>query len=153
MRVRQWGLAAILAAGELAGATSAVEAQAEPRRQARDRDVISRAELVESAQKNQDLLKAVKSLRAHFLRPPPGVRSMVGGRVNPIQLYVDGIRQTEVESLLLIPTLDAEEVRYLEPGKAQDLYGITHNGGAILVKKYRGPPPTPPQGHPRDEFR
>jgi hypothetical protein len=144
MHIRYWVLVAVLAAGASAGATSVSEAQSEPRRQARDRDVISRAELVESAQKNQDLLKAVKSLRAHFLRPPPGVRSMVGGRVNPIQLYVDGIRQTEVESLILIPTLDAEEVRYLDPGKAQDLYGITHNGGAILVKKYRGPPPPSP---------
>jgi hypothetical protein len=42
-----------------------------------------------------------------------------------------------------ILTLDAEEVRYLDPGKAQDLYGITHNGGAIAVKRYKGPPPNP----------
>lgn len=121
-----------------------LEAQSEPRRQARDRDVITRAELVESAQKNQDLLKAVKSLRSHFLRPPPGVRSMTGNRMAPLQLYVDGIRQAEVESLILIQTIDAEEVRYLEPGKAQDMYGITHNGGAIQVKLYKGPRPTPP---------
>ncbi|MDZ4674317.1 MAG: hypothetical protein SGI84_07680 [Gemmatimonadota bacterium] len=135
-----WALAVMT----LVGGAGVANAQAEPRRQARDRDVITRAELVESAQKNQDLLKAVKSLRAHFLRPPPGVRSMTGPPPNAIQLYVDGIRQAEVESLILIPTIDAEEVRYLEPGKAQDMYGITHNGGAILVKKYRGPPPTPP---------
>lgn len=144
MSIRSRWLGTIIVAAALSGGGTVAEGQSEPRRQARDRDVITRAELVESAQKNQDLLKAVKSLRSHFLRPPPGVRSMVGSRVNAIQLYVDGIRQTEVESLILIPTLDAEEVRYLEPGKAQDLYGITHNGGAILVKKYRGPPPTPP---------
>jgi len=136
----------LLLAGVLivAGGQSLAAQAAEPRRQARDRDVITREELVESAQKNQDLLKAVKSLRSHFLRPPPGVRSMTGSRVAPIQLYVDGIRQAEVESLVLIQTIDAEEVRYLEPGKAQDIYGITHNGGAIQVKLFKGPKPTPP---------
>lgn len=116
-------------------------AQDQPRRPARDRDVISRVELMESAQKNQDLLKAVRSLRPHYLRPPPGVRSMTGPPPAPLQLYVDGIRQAEVETLVLIRTIDTEEVRYLEPGRAQDLYGITHNGGAIQVKLFRGPGP------------
>jgi hypothetical protein len=118
-------------------------AQATSTPQSRERDVITREELVASAQKNQDLFKAVRSLRSHFLRPPPGTRSMTGLPPARVQLYVDGIRQSEVAMLETIQTMDAEEVRYLDPGKAQDLYGITHNGGAILVKRYKGPRPNP----------
>lgn len=105
--------------------------------QGRQRDLITRAELVESSQKNQDLGLAIRSLRPQFLRRPPGVRSLMGGGPAVVQVYIDGIRQTEVASLSLIQTIDVQEVRYLEPARAQELYGITHSGGAIQVRLRR----------------
>jgi hypothetical protein len=105
--------------------------------QSRQRDLITREELVQSAQKHQDLEKAIRSLRPHFLRRPAGVRSMAGMGPAAVQLYIDGIKQTELGSLVLIQTLDVEEVRYLEPARAQEQYGITHSGGVIQVKRYR----------------
>jgi outer membrane receptor protein involved in Fe transport len=113
--------------------TEAIQAQT----QNRQRDLITREELVQSAQKHQDLEKAIRSLRPHFLRRPAGVRSMAGMGPAAVKLYIDGIKQTELGSLVLIQTLDVEEVRYLEPARAQEQYGITHSGGVIQVKRYR----------------
>lgn len=114
--------------------------------QGKSRDLITREEILESAVKNQDLLKAVRNMRPHFLRPPRGVRSMSGaGAPRPVMLYVDGNRQADVNALAEILTTDAAEVRYLEPSKAQDAYGITHSGGAILVTLYRGDRTAPPR--------
>lgn len=115
----------------LAGASSAPA-------QNRQRDVITREELLASAQANMDLEKAIRSLRPHFLRRPAGVRSIAGMGPAQLELYVDGIRQAELGSLVLIQTADVEEVRYLEPARAQEQYGITHSGGVIQVKRYKG---------------
>jgi hypothetical protein len=124
------------------GMAPTLEVQAQV--QNRQRDLITREELVQSAQKHQDLEKAIRSLRPHFLRRPPGVRSMAGMGPAQVQLYIDGIKQTELGSLVLIQTLDVEEVRYLEPARAQEQYGITHSGGVIQVKRHRPSGRTPP---------
>ncbi len=129
---------AVVALGLVLGMTLAPAGQVQA--QNRQRDLITREELVQSAQKHQDLEKAIRSLRPHFLRRPAGVRSMAGMGPAGVQLYIDGIKQTELGSLVLIQTLDVEEVRYLEPARAQEQYGITHSGGVIQVKRYRPGP-------------
>ena len=107
--------------------------------QTRNRDVLTREEIQAPAQKDRDLLQIIRSLRPHFLSAPRGVRSMANGGPAPVQLYVDDIHRGSLDELKSIKPEDVEEVRYLEPNRAQDQYGITHSGGAVLVK-LRGKP-------------
>ncbi len=107
--------------------------------QSRKRDVITREEILEVAMRHEDLLQVIRALRPHFLAPPRGSRSMMNGPPAPVQLYVDDTRRSGLDELRMIKPATVEEVRYLEPSKAQDQYGITHNGGAILVTLRRAP--------------
>ncbi len=112
--------------------------------QGRKRDLITRAELLASAQKSTDLYQAIRSIRPHFVAPPRGVRTIGASPPAPIVVYVDGNRQGDVSVLNSIMTMNVYEVAYLEPSKAQDEYGITHSGGAILIKLFKGVEKEPP---------
>ena len=116
--------------------------------QKRQRDLITRGELAASAQKGQDVYQAIRSLRPHFLAPPRGNRTLGAAPPAPTVLYVDGNKQGDLENLKTILTRIVEEVRYLEPSKAQDKYGLGHSGGAVLVKlvKLTRPPAKPDSG-------
>jgi hypothetical protein len=105
--------------------------------QKKSRDLITREEILESAQKNGDLYQIVRSLRPHFLAPPRGVRT-VTGTIAPVALYVDDLKRTGVEDLRMIKPETVWEIHYLDPTKAEEEYGITHNGGAILVTLRKG---------------
>lgn len=105
--------------------------------QKKQRDVISREEILSSAQVEQDLFLVIRSLRPHFLAPPRGVRSMGAAPPAPTVLYVDGNKQGDFSTLRMISARDVEEVRYLDPSKAEEEYGIGHSGGAVLVKLWR----------------
>jgi len=105
--------------------------------QKKQRDVITREEILSSAQVNQDLFLAIRSLRPHFLAPPRGVRTMGAAPPAPTVLYVDGSKQGDFSTLRMISAKDVEEVRYLDPSRAEEEYGIGHSGGAILVKLFR----------------
>jgi hypothetical protein len=123
--------------------------------QRRDRDLITREELVQSSQKSTDLYQAVRSLRSHFLQGPRGPRSINAdpartgaavptgtsraGEAPKAILYVNGTRSGDVEMLRNIQTINVEEVRYLNPNAASVQYGQGHEGGAILVKLVGGP--------------
>lgn len=122
--------------------------------QRRDRDLITREELVQSSQKNTDLYQAVRSLRSHFLQGPRGPRSINAtppavGSSNPgtlragetpkAVLYVNDARSGDIEMLRNIQTINVEEVRYLNPNAASMRFGQGHDGGAILVKLVSGP--------------
>lgn len=102
----------------------------------RQRDVITREEILQSPQVNQDLHALVRSLRPHFLRAPRGVRSVTGmGAPAPVALFVDGANAGEAErGLKLLMANQVQEVRYLDPSKAQDQFGTEFSGGAIAVK-------------------
>jgi hypothetical protein len=111
--------------------------------QTQKRDLLTKEEIMAPAMKDLDLLQIVRLLRPHFLRPPRGVRSMVNGPPAPIQLYVNDNPRAGLDDLKSIKPEEVEEIRYLEPSRAQDQYGITHSGGALLVK-LRGPGIRPP---------
>ena len=104
--------------------------------QKKSRDVITREEILKSAQANGDLMTAIKALRPNFLEIPRGTRSMGGTGVAPIAIYVDKVRQPDGEVLLQIMANSVAEVRYLDPSRSQNEYGITANGGALVIKKY-----------------
>jgi hypothetical protein len=102
--------------------------------QKKQKDVITREEIEKSGQKDLDLLQAIKALRPQFLEGPRGVRTMGGGAIYPTILVVDGRRMGELDGLSQIMAMDVREVRYLDPSKSQNEYGINANGGAVVVK-------------------
>ncbi len=118
-------------------APAAALAQKEPRK---DRDLITRTELVNEDVSAPDLYQAVRHLRPHFLtvlnRGPTDVMS--GGAVLPV-VYIDGMKSGDPDVLKGISTKAVEEVRYLTPNKAVMEYGSGHDGGAILVKLIKHP--------------
>lgn len=108
--------------------------------QKRQRDRITRQEILESAHRSYDLFQVVRSLRPRFLEPPPGVRSFGNSNAphTPLAVYVDGKRDIGVEALKLIDPQRVEEVRYLEPDRANAEYGPVAANGAIVVRLVRG---------------
>ena len=106
--------------------------------QKRDRDKITREEILNSGQKDRDLLVVVRGLRPHFVAPPRGVRSMAGGRAAPTALYVNGNKMGDLTMLRQIIATDVFEVRYMDPSKAENEFGIGHSGGAVLVTLVKG---------------
>lgn len=117
--------------------------------QKRQRDKITRQEIENSSQKDRDLLTAIRALRPHFLEGPRGVRTIGGGMQNPTLVVVNGRRETGADALVRIMASYVEEVRYLDPSRAQNEYGVNANGGAIVVKlidtKQAGDSSKPPQ--------
>ena len=123
----------MLAAAMVGGGGMLSEAAA----QRKDRDVITREEILNSAQKSQDLYVMIRGLRPHFLLPPRGIRS-ASVRPPPAVLYVNGNRMGELTLLRQIVASDVHEVRYLDPGKAENEFGIRHAGGAVMVTLIKG---------------
>jgi hypothetical protein len=105
------------------------------------RDLITRAEIEKSAKVNDDIYQLVRSMRPHFLAPPRGVRSFGAGATREVVLYINGNKQAELAVMRTIKARDVEEVRYLDPTRAEEAYGITHNGGALLVTLVGGRKP------------
>ena len=126
-----------VAALALAGAGFAL-ASTEAVAQKRDRDKITREEILNSSQKEGDLLQVIRGLRPHFVAPPRGVRSLGGGRAAPTALYVNGNKMGDLSMLKQILATDVFEVRYMDPSKAENEFGIGHSGGAVLVTLVKG---------------
>ena len=123
--VRTTLLALTLAA--LGGGLNEVEAQK------RQRDLITREELAGIDRQGLDVYQAIRNLRPHFLAPPRGNRTMRGEHITAT-LYVNGNRQGDVESLKMMMVANVEEVRYLDPARATEEYGMSHSAGAVLVR-------------------
>lgn len=138
-------------AGCLVAAMAAMPATSQA--QKRQRDVITRAEIMASAHKELDLYQVVRSLRPHFLQPRPGVRTLGNSSIAPIAVYVDRKRDIGLEALRTIRPDLVEEVRYLDPSRSGNEFGVTASGGAVLVKLYKAPripqmiDTTPPLSH------
>lgn len=108
--------------------------------QKRQRDRITREEVLESAHRSYDLYQVIRSLRPRFLEPPPGVRSFGNSNApyTPIAVYVDGKRDIGIEALKSIDPQRVEDVRYLDPERANAEFGPSAANGAIVVKLVRG---------------
>jgi hypothetical protein len=101
--------------------------------QKKQRDLLTNEEIAKSGQRDLDMLAAIKALRPNFLEMPRGQRTLGGSAIMPIMVVVDG-RRGEAESLEQLRAIDAKEIRYLDPTKAQNEYGVNANSGAIVVK-------------------
>ncbi len=104
--------------------------------QKKQRDVITRDEILKSSQADGDLYTAIKVLRPHMVEMPRGQRSLGGSFTRPIAVYVDKVRQTGMDAIEAMRADAVAEVRYLDPSRSQNEYGITANGGAIVIKTY-----------------
>jgi hypothetical protein len=106
--------------------------------QKKNRDLITRDEIMNSAQREQDLWQAVRGLRPHFLAPPRGVRTMGNAPAGETVVVVDGKRDSGLDALRMIMASDVEEVRYLDPSRSQNEFGTFATGGAVVVKLRKG---------------
>jgi hypothetical protein len=132
------GITALLLVGGLLGlAPSAAYAQK------KDRDLITRADIDNSPQKDQDIYAVIRSLRPHFLAAPRGNRTL-GNSVSRMGLYVDGVHETDVGVLKNILASTVQEVRYLDPTRSESEFGTAANGGAVVVKRLKEPVPAAP---------
>lgn len=132
----------------MAAAVSLLPAAAEA--QKKDRNLITREEIITSAQKDGDLYQAIRSLRSHFLNKPRGQRTMDVQRGGPTGMqvgnsaalepivYLNGNKLGELNLLKNILAADVFEVRYLEPARAQDEFGVDAAGGAVVVTLVKG---------------
>ena len=112
----------------------AAPSDADAQKVKKSRDRLTNAEIMESAFKDQALLVAIRALKPQFLEAPRGVRSLGGGMQMPLVVYVDGIKAAGIDVLHNIRAQEVHEVRYLDPNKSQNQYGITANGGALQIK-------------------
>lgn len=134
-------------------------AQAQDKKIKRERNRISREELVETSERFPDLYDAIRSLRSHFLAPnnrgmrttgvgerSAGSSSSSGGSYGSggsnaagavAVVYLDGRKSGDPDVIKGLKTLDVEEVRYLTPNEAGQEYGLGHEGGAILIKTWQ----------------
>lgn len=96
---------------------------------ARQRDLLTREEILSSTAQQGDLLQAISSLRPNFLAVPRGAYPR-----SSLVVYVNGIRQIGgLESLRSISAIKVAEVRYLEPTAALNEFGPAASGGALVV--------------------
>ena len=122
-----------------------------PAQQKKSRDLITREEIEQSAQKDQDIYAVIRALRPHFLTVARGVRTL-GNSSSRMSLYVDGARESDFNALKNIMAVSVEEVRYLDPTQSEAEYGSVANGGAVVLKRIKGtgdvlPPAIKPPQH------
>ena len=126
--------------GLLTAAALVALAPAESLAQKRNRDRITRQEILSSPHRDLDVYQVIRSLRPHFLSRPPGVRTLGGSYgPEPVAVYVDGVRETGVAALRTLAATRVEEVRYLDPTRSENEFGPRANGGALVVKLYKQP--------------
>jgi hypothetical protein len=140
----------ILNAGVLVMAAAVALVPAAAEAQKKDRNLITREEIIGSAQKDGDLYQAIRSLRSHFLNKPRGQRTMNVERGGPTGMqvgsnaalepivYLNGNKLGELNLLKNILAADVFEVRYLDPARAQDEFGADASGGAVVVTLVKG---------------
>ena len=108
--------------------------------QKRQRDRITREEILSSPHRDLDIYQVIRGLRPHFLEPPPGVRTLGGAYApNAVAVYVDGVRETGVDALRTLTAIRVEDVRYLDPTRSESEFGPRASGGAVAVRLYRAP--------------
>ena len=120
-------------------ALSAGDAEGQAARRRGDRNKLTRIELDEAGSAMVTAQDAVRLLRPQWLRPPVGdvassnVFGGSGGGATEVILYVDGIRQPDLEVLRMVPAGKLVELRYLDQNGGVQMYGPGHEFGVIEV--------------------
>ena len=126
----------VLAASCTSSASSSSTATAAPRpsasREARNPDVISRAELQDPTIAGTDAMTAIRQLRPAFFRTR-GPQSFSNATAGQTQISQDFGPLQPVDNLKGIDTRSLTEVRFLNAVEAQNRFGINANGGPVIV--------------------
>jgi hypothetical protein len=111
-----------------------------PAQKTKDPNVLTRAELLQSAQKSKDLYEAIRSLRPNFISPLTTRTQGAQSRALPKPVvYIDGALAGELDVLHSIMAENVEEVRFKSPSEAVEL-APNAPGGAIMVTLHKGKP-------------
>jgi len=103
-----------------------------------DRNKISRLEIEEGGTSIATAREAVRLLRPQWLSPPLGRHASsdiigAGGGSRVVIVYIDDIRQTDVESLTTVQGSRILELKYLDQNRAVQMRGPGHESGVIEV--------------------
>jgi hypothetical protein len=101
-------------------------------REARNPDVISRTELQDPTIAGTDAMTAIRQLRPAFFRTR-GPQSFSNASAGLTQISQDFGPLQPVNNLSGIDTRSLVEVRFLNAVDAQSRFGITANGGPVIV--------------------
>lgn len=104
-----------------------------------DRSLITRADIDEGASGMLTAQDAVQRLRPNWLRPPMGRSSAAGmlgdgdAKSNEPIVYIDDIRQPNLETLRTVKLDKVVAIKYLDQNRAVQMLGPGHEAGAIQV--------------------
>ena len=103
-----------------------------------DRGKLTRVDIDEGGSSIASAREAVRLLRPQWLAPPMGrVASSDmtggGGGGQVVIVYIDDVRQPDLESLANVPASRIFEMKYLDQNRAVLLRGPGHEGGVIEV--------------------
>jgi hypothetical protein len=115
-----------------AGSTASSAPSPSPTREARNPDVISRAELQDPTVAATDAMTAIRQLRPAFFRTR-GPQSFSNAKAGLTQISQDFGPLQPVDNLKGIDTRSLVEVRFLNAVEAQNRFGINANGGPVIV--------------------
>lgn len=141
MRTLRFGLLALSLTMACGGGSSQQPGSVQPasaQTQSRNPDVLTRAELLQSAQSTKDLFEAIRSLRPNFINPLTTRTQGAEGRTLPRPVvYVDGSFAGELDVLRSILVNNVAEVRFKSPTAAAVELGNNAPGGAIMVMMHK----------------
>lgn len=107
-----------------------------------DRSLITRVDLDEQGNGLVTAQDAIQRLRPNWLRPPMGRNAPAGmldglgdrdGTAKEAILYIDEVRQPNLEALRTVPAAKVLEMKYLDQNRAVQMLGPGHEAGAILI--------------------
>jgi len=136
VRRTRWGWRVLWLVLALALAGQGAEAQAARRRG--DRNKLTRIELDEAGATIVTARDAVRVLRPQWLQPPRGDIASSdfmggGGGATEVVVYIDGVRQPDLEALVTVPAAKLVELKYLDQNRGVQMYGPGHERGVIEV--------------------
>lgn len=116
--------------------TAAMSAEAQANRG--DRNKLTQADIAEGGASIVTAREAVRLYRPHWLAPPMGKKASsdvlgAGGGNPSVVIYIDDIRQPDLESLATVRAARIVEMRYLDQNRAVQLRGPGHESGVIEV--------------------
>lgn len=101
-------------------------------RQSGDRNVLTLEQIQSSNELNG--YDVVRALRPAWLR----VRPTTFRNPDPVRVYIDGSRGSDLQELMRLSTDSIEEMRFYNALEAQARFGMNNTNGAIAVRTRRG---------------
>jgi hypothetical protein len=103
-----------------------------------DRNKLTAADIAEAGTSIMTAREAVRILRPQWMAPPLGRHASsdvlsAGGGSPVVVVYINDMRQPDIESLATVPASRIVEMKYLDQNRAVLLHGPGHESGVIEV--------------------